>query len=181
MWVDIVFLIVLIMAVIKGASRGITMALFSFIGYIIGLAAALKLSAVVAVYLQSHTDISSKWLPLLSFILVFIVIVLLIQWAGKAVENLFEFTLLGWVNRLGGALLYAGMYILVGSILLFYADQMHLIKEDTLSASRAYGLTSGLAPAIIAGIGAIIPSFKNTFHELEVFFEKIGKEVSLNQ
>ncbi|HEX5026974.1 MAG TPA: CvpA family protein [Agriterribacter sp.] len=181
MWVDIVFLIVLIMALIKGASRGIMVALFSFIGYFIGLAAALKLSAVVAVYLQNHTNINSKWLPLLSFLLVFVVVVLLVQWAGKAVENLFDFALLGWVNRLGGALLYAGMYILVGSILLFYADKMHLIKEETLSASRAYALTSGVAPAIIGGIGIIIPSFKNTFHELEDFFERIGKEISFNQ
>src|SRR5690606_34822781 len=137
MWIDIVFAIALIVAVVKGAVRGIVMALFSFAGWFIGLAAALKLSAVVAVYLQEHTDINARWLPLVAFVLVFVVVVLLVQWAGKAVENLFDFTLLGWVNRLGGALLYTGMYALLGSILLFYADKMHLISSETLSSSRA--------------------------------------------
>ena len=181
MWIDIVFLVALIVAVVKGAMRGIVMALFSFAGWFIGLAAALKLSAVVAIYMQEHTGISAKWLPLISFVLVFVIVVLLVQWAGKAIENLFDFTLLGWVNRLGGALLYAGMYILLGSILLFYADKMHLINPGTLSNSRAYALTAGIAPALIEGLGAIIPTFKNTFQELQTFFDKIGKEFSGNE
>jgi membrane protein required for colicin V production len=181
MWIDIVFVIALIIAVIKGAMRGIVMALFSFAGCIIGLAAALKLSAVVAVYLQEHTDINARWLPLGAFVLVFVVVVLLVQWAGKAVENLFDFTLLGWVNRLGGALLYTGMYALLGSILLFYADKMHLISSETLSSSRAYALTAGIAPALIEGLGTVIPAFKNTFQELQTFFDKVGKAFSGNK
>ena len=181
MWIDIVFLVAVIIAIVKGAMRGIVMALFSFAGWFIGLAAALKLSAIVAVYMQEHTGINAKWLPLISFILVFVIVVLLVQWAGKAIENIFDFTLLGWVNRLGGALLYTGMYILLASILLFYADKMRLINPETLSNSHAYALTAGLAPALIEGLGAIIPTFKNTFHELQTFFEKIGKDFSKNK
>ena len=181
MWIDIVFVVALIIAVVKGAMRGIVMALFSFAGWFIGLAAALKLSAVVAVYLQEHTGINTRWLPLVAFVLVFVIVVLLVQWAGKAVENLFDFTLLGWVNRLGGALLYTGMYVLLGSILLFYADKMHLISSETLSNSRAYALTAGIAPALIEGLGSVIPAFKNTFHELQAFFDKVGKEFSVNK
>lgn len=181
MWIDIVFVIALIIAVVKGAMRGIVMALFSLAGWFIGLAAALKLSAVVAVYLQEHTDINARWLPLVAFVLVFVIAVLLVQWAGKAVENLFDFTLLGWVNRLGGALLYTGMYALLGSILLFYADKMDLISPETLSSSRAYALTAGIAPALIEGLGTVIPAFKNTFHELQTFFDKVGKAFSGNE
>ncbi|HTN05648.1 CvpA family protein [Agriterribacter sp.] len=180
MWIDIVFLIILIISLVKGAMKGIVMALFSFAGWFIGLAAALKLSAVVAVYLQYHASINAKWLPLIAFILVFAIVVLLVQWAGKAIENIFNFTLLGWVNRLGGALLYAGMYVLVGSILLFYAEKMQLISPETLSSSRAYSLTAGLAPAVIEGLGTIIPAFKNTFRELQTFFDKMGKAFSGN-
>lgn len=178
MWIDIVFLVLLIAGMIKGAVRGIVMALFSFAGWFIGLAAALKLSAVVAVYMQEHTGISPRWLPLLSFVLVFAIVVLVVQWTGKAIENIFNFTLLGWVNRLGGGLLYAGMYILLGSIVLFYAEKMQLIRPETLSASHAHSLTAGLAPAIMEGLGALIPAFKNTFRDLQDFFDKAGKAFS---
>ncbi|HRN57816.1 MAG TPA: CvpA family protein [Agriterribacter sp.] len=181
MWIDIVFLVMLIAGLIKGAVRGIVMALFSFAGWFIGLAAALKLSAVAAVYLQEHTGINARWLPLIAFILVFVVVALLVQWAGKAIEKIFHFTLLGWVNRLGGALLYAGMYVLLGSILLFYAEKMRLISPETLSYSRAYSLTAGVAPAVLEGLGAIIPAFKNTFRELQTFFDEVGKAFSGNE
>ncbi|MFT3703794.1 MAG: CvpA family protein [Agriterribacter sp.] len=178
MWIDIVFLIILIIAVIKGIRRGIIMALFSFIGWFIGLAAALKLSAVVAVYLQDHTSVNTKWLPLFSFILVFVIVVILVQMAGKALENVFDFTMLGWVNRLGGALLYAGMYTLVFSVVLFYAGKMQLIQASTFNDSKAYALVGGLGPSVIEAVGAIIPVFKNIFLELEHFFENIGKNHS---
>ncbi|MGN6494044.1 MAG: CvpA family protein [Agriterribacter sp.] len=178
MWVDLLFLVVMIVAIVKGAMRGIVLALFSFVGWFIGLAAALKLSALVAVYLQEHTNIDAKWLPLLSFLLIFILVVLLVQWAGKALEGVLNLALLGWVNRLGGALLYVGMYTLVFSVVLFYADKMNFINEETLANSRVYQATAGLAPAIIEGVSALIPALKDSFHQLEDFFEGVGKKLS---
>jgi len=176
MWIDVVAFILLIIAVVKGIRRGIIMALFSFIGWFIGLAAALKLSAWVAVYLQNHTSINGKWLPLLSFILVFVAVVILVQLAGKALEGVFDLALLGWINKLGGALLYTGMYMLAFSVVLFYAEKMHLINEETLQGSKAYAILGGLGPSVIGAIGAIIPAFKNTFMQLGQFFENIGKQ-----
>lgn len=179
MWVDIVFLIVLITAIIKGISRGIIMAVFSLIGWFIGLAAALKLSALLAAYLQDHTTINSKWLPLLSFIIVFVIAVLIVQLVGKAIEHIFTMSLLGWVNKLGGALVYAGMYTLAFSVLLFFAEKMHLISADTASSSKAYSIIGGLGPSIIETVGAVLPFIKNSFHELENYFETLGQKGKL--
>lgn len=171
MWIDIIFMLLLVAGLVKGAMRGIIMAIFSFAGWIIGLAAALKLSATVAVYIQSHTSISGKLLPLIAFLLVFSIVAFLVRRAGGLVENLFDLTLLGWVNRLGGALLYAGMYIFVGSILLFFAAKIGWVSPVTLAASRTHAITAGLAPAIMGVIGSFIPAFKNTFQELQAFFD----------
>lgn len=179
MWLDIVFLIVLIIAVVKGISRGIIMALFSFIGWFIGLAAALKLSASLAAYLHDHTAINSKWLPFLSFIIVFVVVVLIVQLAGKAVEHVFTMSLLGWVNKLGGALVYVGMYTLAFSVLLFFAEKMHLISVDTAASSKVYSIIGGLGPSIIEAVGSILPFIKNSFHELEKYFETFGQKGKL--
>lgn len=181
MWLDILFLIVLIIAVIKGISRGIIMALFSFIGWFIGLAAALKLSASLAAYLQNHTDINSKWLPFLSFIMVFVVVVLIINLAGKAVEQLFSMSLLGWVNKIGGALLYTAMYTLAFSIVLFYAEKMNLISPDTAAASKAYSIIGGLGPSVIESVGSVLPFIKNAFHDLERYFESFGNGTQIKQ
>ena len=179
MWIDIVFLGLIILAFVKGMRKGIIMAVFSFAGWFIGIAAALKLSALVASYLQHHTGIDARWLPLLAFILVFATVVLLVQLAGKAVESLFDISLIGWVNRLGGALLYTAMYSLAFSIILFYLEKMNMLAPTTVEESRTYAMIGGLGPSVIEALGTVIPFFKNTFHDLELFFESMSVQHSV--
>ncbi|PWU03453.1 MAG: colicin V production protein [Bacteroidetes bacterium] len=177
MWIDLIFLIVIIGAIAKGVRRGLIIALFSFVALFVGLAAALKLSAHVANYLRHNTHIEGKWLPVLSFILLFVAVVLLIRWGAEFISTAFDFAMLGWVNKLAGALLYVGMYTLIFSVVLFYADKMHLISEKTEKSSITYGMIAPLAPTIIDGLGSIIPLFKNMFRDLEDFFENIHKDL----
>ena len=47
---------------------------------------------------------------------------------------------------------------------------MHLLKEETIAASKSYWFLQPIAPKVIAGFGAIIPIFKNMFQQLETFF-----------
>jgi len=59
MLIDLIFALLLVMAIIKGYQKGFIVAFFSIIAFIIGLAAALKLSAVVAEYLIQSVNISA--------------------------------------------------------------------------------------------------------------------------
>src|SRR4029453_13041170 len=130
--------VILILAIIKGYRQGLIIALFSAIAFIIGLAAAMKLSVVAAGYLGKAVKISDKWLPIISFAVVFLIVVLLVRLGAKLIQKSVEFAMLGWVNRVGGILLYACLYILIFSILVFYAEQLNLIKTETKTASVTY-------------------------------------------
>ena len=79
MIIDIICIILLVLAVIKGFQRGLIVGVFSLLAVIIGLAAAIKLSAVVASHIGEAVKISDRWLPVLSFAVVFIAVVLLIR------------------------------------------------------------------------------------------------------
>ena len=79
MLIDIVFAILLIMACIKGFQKGLIIAVFSIVAFIIGLAAALKLSTAVASWLGNSVSVNTKWLPFISFALVFFIVILLVQ------------------------------------------------------------------------------------------------------
>ena len=72
MAIDILTLYCFAMAAFKGYRRGLIVAIFSFLGIVIGIAAALKFSVVVAGWFQNNTNIGSQWLPFISFILVMI-------------------------------------------------------------------------------------------------------------
>lgn len=176
MFVDVVCLILLIMAIFKGLRNGLIIGIFSFLAFIIGLAAALKLSAVAAEYIGSNINIGERWIPFLAFIAVFLIVVFLVRLGAKALEGVMQIAMLGWLNKIGGVLLYAFIYFFIFSIIVFYADQLNLIKEATLEASVAYPFIKPLAPKVIDTLGYILPFFKNMFAELQLFFEDISKK-----
>lgn len=173
MIIDIIFAVIIILACLKGYQKGLIVGVFSVIAFIIGLAAALKLSAVAAFYLKDSISISAKWLPFISFIIVFFSVVLLVRWGAKLVEKSIQLVLLGWVNRLGGIILFAALYIIIFSIFLFYAEKLHLLEAAAISSSKTYTFIQPWGPKVINSFGQLIPVFNDMFTQLENFFSSI--------
>jgi membrane protein required for colicin V production len=172
--IDLAFVILMGFAIFKGYTKGFILAIFSVLGFVIGLAAALKLSTTVASMLAQQTDLG-KWLPALSFLLVFVGTAFVIRIVGKMVQKTFETVMLGWANRIAGILLYALLYSIIFSIFVFYAAQMHIINAEGMAASVCYPYLQPLGPKVIEGFGVVIPWFKNMFGELEQFFGKFAQ------
>jgi len=177
MIIDVIFALLMVLAVVQGYRRGLIVAVFSFIAIVVGLAAAIKLSAAVANHLGHAITVSDKWLPVLSFVLVFIVVVILIRLGAKLIQRLTETVMLGWANRLGGILLYGVIYLTVFSIVLFYAKQIRMIKPETMQASVTYSFIRPWGPKAIDGLGAVIPFFKDMFTDLEDFFGSMSEKI----
>lgn len=170
MVIDLIFLILMLLAVIKGYRRGFIIAIFSFVAIIIGLAAALKLSATVAGWLSQSTSINTKWLPFISFLLVMLGVGLLVKACAKLIEEAVKIAMMGFLNKLAGIVLYMILYSIIFSVLLFYADKMHILKSSAISNSLCYHYIEPIAPKIIDAFGDVIPVFKNLFDQLEKFF-----------
>lgn len=177
MIIDIVFAVLMVLAIFKGMSRGIIVALFSFLAIIIGLAAALKLSASVASVIGNTARISFKWLPFISFILVMVAVAFIVRILAGLVKKSFQLLLLGWIDSIGGIIFYMLIYTLVYSVTLFFADKVHLINIAQTDASKVYSFIKPVGPKVIDSIGTIIPFFKDIFHDLEIFFESVGKAI----
>ena len=173
MLIDFIALGLLLLAVWKGVSKGLIVALFSLLAFIIGLAAALKLSTFVAGWMGTATNITGRWLPVLSFFFVFVLVALLVRLGAKMLEGVTHMAMLGWANRVGGIIFYIIIYFFIFSILLFYAQSVSIIKPELAQSSVAFRIIAPLAPAIMDGIGAVIPFFRNMFEELLQFFENV--------
>ncbi len=178
MLIDIFFVIMIIIAIVKGYQRGLIVAIFSILAFIIGLAAALKCSAVVAGWLKDSVNVSAKWLPVLSFVLVFLGVALVVRWGAAVVEKTFQVAMLGWLNRLGGMILYASLYLIIFSVFLFYAERLKFTEPATIKASATYHFIQPWGPRAIDGFGRLIPVFKDTFTDLENFFGGLAAKVS---
>lgn len=177
MLIDFLYAVLLVLALVKGYQRGLVVGLFSLVAVFIGIAAAMKLSAVVAGYIGSTVKVSNEWLPFVAFLVVFLGVILLVRLGANAIEKTIEVAMLGWVNRLGGMLLYVALYTLVFSVLLFYAVQMNFISPETLQRSVTYSHIQPWGPKAIDGFGSVIPLFKDMFAELETFFEKVAGNI----
>lgn len=160
----------MVWAVIKGFRRGLIVSIFSLLAIIAGLAAAMKVSALVAVQIGKVVNVSDKWLPLISFVVVFLGIVLLVRLGANLIQKTVEIAMLGWVNRLGGVLLYIILFTVVYSIFLFYAVELHFLKTETLQDSVTYVYIKPCGPKVINSLGSLIPFFKDMFTELQQFF-----------
>ncbi len=173
MIIDILFIILLGLSLIKGYQNGFVVAVFSFLAIFIGLAAAMKFSTLVAEWLKDSTSLSARWLPFLSFALVLLAVIILVRLGAKLIQTTIEIAFMGWINKLAGMALYFGLYTTVFSVALFYADKIHLLKPDTFQASVTYSFVQPWGPKAIEWFGTLLPWFKGMFAELTHFFENI--------
>lgn len=177
MLIDLVYAVLIVLAVIKGYQKGFVIAVFSVLAFIIGLAAALKLSTAVAAYLHDSINVSARWLPFIAFVLVFLIVVILVRLGGKLIEKTLELALLGWANRLAGIVLYLALYTIIFSIALFYAEKLKLVQPAVITSSMSYSFVKPWGPAVMDNIGKVIPWFKGMFNELENFFNAIPNKI----
>lgn len=174
MGIDVFIILTAITAAFKGLKNGLIIALFSVIGLIIGLAAALKLSVVVAEKISSS---SSKLLPFFSFLIVFLAVALLVSIVGRIINKSVQLAMLGWINRFAGMGLYILIYLIILSIIFFYTKQLSIFSDQRFEDSRFYPFIKDLGPWVINSLGKIIPLFKDMFNELQSFFSGIAQKV----
>ena len=175
MMIDIVFGILMLVAIFKGMQRGLIIALFSMLSLFIGLAAAIKLSAMVAGHLKDAIHVAARWLPIIAFILVFLAVILLVRWVANLIQAAVDFAWLGGLNKIGGAILYILIYASIYSILLFYGSSSGILSKRGIESSVVYHIIEPWGPAVINELGKIIPFFKDMFLELESFFSSLAK------
>lgn len=178
MVIDFFYCVLIVFAVINGIRRGLIVDVFSFFAIIIALAAAIKFSAIVAGWLGKTTGGASAWLPFISFALVIAGGIFLMRLAANIIQKSAETLMLGMINKIGGVLLYACVYTMVFSIILFYATQINLIQPEIVKDSKTYGFIEPWGPTAVNTFGEIIPWFKNLFVQLEKFFENIAAKNS---
>lgn len=173
MLIDLVWLGLLLWAGFKGYKRGLIVGVFSFVAVLVGLAAAVKLSVVASDYMRQYTNLAGGWIPLLSFLVVFLSVVLLIRLGANAIEEAVKVVTLGWANKVGGILLYAALSTLTYSVVLFYLSSMGLFTAKVLEDSKTVSFLLELGPWTIEKIAALFPLFKDMFLALQQFFAEL--------
>jgi len=174
MSIDVLFLLFMVLAIFRGIGHGFIISICSAIAIFIGLAAAIRLSASVAAAVANSAHLSYRWLQVATFLLIFLGVVILVRLGARLLEKAVDLAMMGWLNKLAGVLLYAAVYTIVLSVVLFYAVQLHLVGPGTLKASVTYPFIRPWGPVVIDEFGKFVPWFKGMFIRLEDFFSRFG-------
>lgn len=150
---DIIVLIVLVVAFIKGYKKGLISMLIGLA--IIVLAAILggTLAKTFLPEINKILDISPQWANTLSYVSAFLIIAVALTLVGHFIQKVFDAVNLSFVNRLGGSVISIGSAMVVLSILLnlllFVDSGEKLIKPNVKKESFFYERVKAVVPAIV--------------------------------
>lgn len=174
---DFFFVIVLIYTLWKGYKRGLVFAFISFIAWILGAVAAIKLSGFLAILISKEYPSLAFWTPVISFTIIFAAIILISSLLSKFIERMIKWVWLSWANNLLGAMLYGFLTCFVFSIILFYLDQMDFIAATLKSNSVFYPFLVQLGPKVFDMIGILFPYARTVFEDLMHLFDDLNKNL----
>jgi membrane protein required for colicin V production len=160
-WLDIVIVVLIVVPVFLGLKAGIIKALFTVAGVIIGVVLAGRFSGSFAGLLSFISNPGIAKVVAFAIILIAVMIVatvlaMLVKWAISAV-------LLGWVNRLGGAILGLILgFVFCGAVLTMWVKFLGIsgVIEESLLAGM---LLNGF-PIVLALLPAEFDSVRSFFH-----------------
>ncbi len=180
MILDGIVLIICILAFVRGWKKGLLWAVFSLVAVIIGIIVSLKLSHTLADYLFKHNILSGQYTLLLSFIILFLVVLFAFRSGVKLVETFLDKVFLGWVNNISGGILYTGFVLFIISTFFWLANKAGLLKEDMKKESKSYTYIEPISPKAIELSSGYIPLCKNLFHDVEELLSKATSKFDKN-
>lgn len=110
---DIIFIIPIIWFAFRGFSKGLIIGITTLVALILGIYLSIRFSGIVATFLMSNFDWDEKYIPIISFAITFVGVVIVIYLLGKILEKFIDMIALGFINKLLG-----GMFGIVKAVIL---------------------------------------------------------------
>lgn len=150
--IDIVLASLLLFGLIRGLMKGLFVEVASLVALVLGIFGAIHFSYYMAGFLESRVEWEENTINIVAFAITFVIIVLAISLAGKALTKLADFASLGLLNRFLGGLFGALKIGLILSVLLIVFNKINFtvpyLEEEYIEDSVLFEPIESLAPII---------------------------------
>lgn len=166
---DLVILLFLLVAFVKGYRKGLISMLISMATIVIAAIFGGKIAETIHPHISETINASPQWSNIIAYTLAFLLIALVLSLIGRVVQKLFEAVYLGFINRIAGAIISIASTMIILSLvinLITAVDfQERLIKPHIKKESFFYERVQAVIPAIVPylnfeSIQEIIPEFQ---------------------
>ncbi|MFD1616143.1 CvpA family protein [Gelatiniphilus marinus] len=154
--IDIVLGALILFGLVRGFIKGFFVEVASLVALIAGVYGAIHFSNFAADFLQTKVDWNEKTINITAFAITFVIIVLAIALAGKALTKLADFAALGIVNKFLGGVFGALKIALILSVALNIFNKLNstitFVDEDKIDHTALYKPVKNLVPIIFPNI-----------------------------
>lgn len=151
-YIDIILALLLVFSAINGFRKGLIAELASLAALILGIWGAIEFSDVTSEFLVENFNMKSEHLNIISFIVTFVVIVILVHIVGGVVNKMVETVMLGFLNKLAGMVFGIVRAALILSVVLVIFDKIdediQILSPEAKSESQMYEPIRNLAPSL---------------------------------
>lgn len=155
-YIDIILIIPLLWGLYKGFTKGLIIEAASIIALGLAIWGGIKFSDFLTGYITQNFNWNTKYLPIISFAIIFLGILIGVYTIAKLIEKLVKAVSLGFVNKLAGGIFGMLKFGLIMSVLIFVLNaiekSVQLIPAETKQKSLLYEPIGKIAPIIIPGL-----------------------------
>lgn len=163
---DLVIAIILATGAFLGYRRGFLMELFFLVALVAGVLLGFKLMGWGVEILAKKFNADTTVLPYVSFLLIFILVLLLVLFIGNRIKSSMDKTFLGKVDAIAGAVLGLLKYAFSISILIWLVESFKLDWMETwTSDAKLYPMVAKVAPKVSSFFGDFLPFFKESLRQ----------------
>lgn len=173
---DIIILVPLIFGAYKGFRKGMLMELVSMLALLLAVICSFYFMQKGVALLAPHLGNDNSLLPVFSFVIIFVAVLMGVFYLGKILKKVLDVTLLGSLDDVAGAIVGLLKWGLVFSVFLWLFDKGGIILPDSLTAkSVLFPYVVAYAPVMLDTVSAVLPFANDLVDEISGMLEKFSK------
>ncbi|HEY9117480.1 MAG TPA: CvpA family protein, partial [Roseivirga sp.] len=152
---------------VLGFKKGLLLEIFGVLAFVLAIIGGFKLMEVGMVYLSEYFEDFDQLLPFISFIIIFLAIILLVNMLGKLLKKVVDMTLLGGFDKFAGAILGLVKWAIGVSILLWLVNNFGIELPGQNEDLVLYPFLTELGPKLIASLDVVLPFAKEMLESIK--------------
>jgi len=158
--IDIVLACLLLFGLVIGYRRGLFVELTSLVGLVLGVYGAIHFSYFLSNFLESKVSWDPAMIQVIAFAGTFFIILMALVFLGKALTAIAETIMLGFFNKILGAIFGALKYALIISVVLIIFSEFNktfkFMDKSKTRNSVLYEPIKNFAPMIFPKLVKIV-------------------------
>jgi len=166
--IDIILILILLWGGYSGYRKGLLMEVVAILALVLAIIGGFKLLHWGMDLLDQHFEISGKLLPYITFIAIFVLIVILVNLLGKSLKTILDMTLIGNFDKFAGALVGILKWGFGLSVVLWLTLSFNItLPEHWIDGSIIYPFLVNFAPKVVEWVAHVLPFASGLFDTIK--------------